>query len=74
MGATQEACAVKSLARAAGTLPISTVAEPLAMTPGPAGTHEGSEQGAEVSPTRAAGEPPIKTVASPLMIASGRAG
>jgi hypothetical protein len=63
IGATQEACAVTSLARAAGRPPIITVPDPLLTIPGPAGTHDGSEQIAVVSETRAAGEPPIRTFA-----------
>src|SRR6186997_1700040 len=74
MGATQPEWAVKSPARAAGKLAIMTVAEPLAIIPGPLGTHVGRVQGAVVSETRAAGEPPIRTVGAPLMIASGSAG
>ena len=63
-----------SLILAAGMLPISTVAEPLAIMPGPAGTQPGNMQGSVVSVARAAGMLPIKTVGWPLMIASGSAG
>lgn len=51
-----------------------TVAEPMAIIPGPPGTQEGSEQIAVVSLTRAAALPPIITFGAPLMIARGRAG
>jgi hypothetical protein len=44
IGATQVVCAVRSLARAAGIPAIITVAEPIEMTPGPAGTQLASEQ------------------------------
>ena len=60
--------------RAAGKLSIMTVAEPLAIMPGPAGTHDGSVQILVKSVTLAAGLPPIITVGAPLMIGSGRAG
>jgi hypothetical protein len=49
--------------------------DPLAIIPGPAGMHEGSEHGADWSETRAAGFLPIITVVDPGgMIASGSAG
>lgn len=63
-----------SFRRAAGSPPIITVAEPLLIMPGPAGTHDGNMQVAVVSVTRAAGLPPISTVASPFTIANGNAG
>lgn len=54
---------------------MRTVAEPLAIIPGPAGTQEGSVQGLDWSVIRAAAMPPILTVAAPGgMIARGRAG
>ena len=62
IGATQLACAVISPFLAAGMPPIMTVAEPLEIIPGPAGTQLGNEHGAVVSVTRAAGLPPIMTV------------
>ena len=74
MGATQLAWAVKSFMRAAGRLPIKTVADPLAIMPGPAGTQPGNIHGADVSVALAAGMLPIKTVGCPLIIASGSAG
>ena len=74
IGATQLACAVKSLTLAAGRLPIKTVADPLAIIPGPAGTQLGSMQGMVVSVARAAGKFPINTVGWPLTIANGKAG
>lgn len=63
-----------SPARAAGMLPISTVADPSAIIPGPPGTQPGSMHGPVVSVRRAAGMLPISTVASPLRIVSGSAG
>ena len=74
MGATQLACAVMSPILAAGRKPIITVAEPLAIMPGPAGTQLGSMHGVVVSLTRAAGRFPMSTVGSPLMIVKGRGG
>lgn len=74
IGATQAVWAVMSLTRAAGRLPISTVAEPRAIIPGPPGTQPGRRQGAVVSVKRAAGWPPISTVGSPLMMVKGSAG
>ena len=74
MGATQLAWEVMSPMRAAGIPPMTTLAEPWAIIPGPLGTHEGSEQITVWSVTRAAGDPPMRTVGSPLMMASGSAG
>jgi len=74
IGATQLGWEVMSPSRAAGRLPTSTVAEPLAMMPGPAGTQDASTQGTVVSVTRAAGMEPINTVGWPVMMASGIAG
>lgn len=45
MGATQIKWAVMSLARAAGSLAIVTVADPFAIIPGPPGAQLGSMQG-----------------------------
>ena len=74
IGATQLACNVMSPIRAAGMLPIKTVVEATLIIPGPAGTQEGSEQGAVISVVLAAGAPPIMTFGCPLMIASGSGG
>lgn len=54
IGATQAGWAVMSLARPAGSLPIVTVIEPIAIMPGPAGTQLGNEQGADIVVTVAA--------------------
>ena len=74
IGATQVTWEVMSFTRAAGKLVINTVADPLAIIPGPAGTHPGSMQGVLMSVTRAAANPPISTVGAPVIIVSGRAG
>ena len=74
IGATQLACAVMSPARAAGSFPTITVAEPLVISPGPAGTHGISVQGFVISVTRACGILPTITVGCPLMMRSGNAG
>jgi hypothetical protein len=74
MGATQLACKVKSPTRAAGILPIRTVADPLEIIPGPAGTQPASKQGVVMSVTRAAGIFPIRQLGCPLTIASGIGG
>jgi hypothetical protein len=74
IGATHEECIVVSLTRAAGMLPIMTVAEPIMIIPGPPGTHGTMVQGAVWSMTRAAGMPPIMTVGHPWMIVSGMPG
>ena len=63
-----------SLTRAAGMPPIITVAEPLLMIPGPAGTQLGNMHGVDWSLTRAAGLFEIITVGVPLMIVNGKAG
>jgi hypothetical protein len=73
-GTVQAGCDVMSPTRAAGSPPINTVEDPLAISPGPAGTQVGSEQLTVVSLTLAAGLPPINTVASPLVMAKGIAG
>ena len=59
---------VMSLIRAAGILPISTVAEPSVIMPGPPGTQPGSAQGADISLSRAAGMLPIMTVGNPVKL------
>ena len=75
IGATQLAWAVMSPMRAAGMLQIMTVAEPLEIIPGPAGTQGGGPvHGMVVSATRAAGMLPIITVGAPLTMASGMGG
>jgi hypothetical protein len=52
-----------------------TVALPLAIIPGPAGTHDGNAHGADMSVARAAGFPPIITVGAPGgNMASGKPG
>lgn len=71
MGATQLGCIVMSPARAAGSLPINTVAEPMPTMPGPPGTQPAGIQGVVVSVRRAAGSLPINTVASPLIRVMG---
>ena len=76
IGATQAGCAVMSPTRAAGRFEMSTVMEPLAIMPGPAGTQGGGPaQGMVLSVARAAGMFAIKTVGAPGGIsAKGRAG
>jgi len=74
MGATQDACAVKSLTLAAGIIPINTEVDPMETIPGPAGTHAGKVHGPVVLPIIAAGCPPISTVNIPVRMGSGRAG
>lgn len=74
IGATQDACMVMSPTRAAGILPMRTVAEAIIIIPGPPGTHPGNKQGVVWSVMRAAGMLPINTVGSPLMMVSGKAG
>lgn len=63
-----------SLIRAAGSPEIITVAEPLAIIPGPAGTQLGRVHGVVVSVALAAGCFPISTVGAPLTMVSGMAG
>ena len=60
--------------RAAGIFPMSTVADPMAMTPGPPGTHPGSMQGVVLSVIRAAGRLPMRTLGWPVMMVSGTGG
>lgn len=60
--------------RAAGIFAMSTVKEPSAIIPGPAGTQAGSTQGIVLSVNRAAGKLPIRTLGWPEMMASGNAG
>src|SRR5699024_3616088 len=75
MGATQLGCEVRSPARAAGCFWISTLLEPWAITPGPAGTQGASVQILVMSPPRAAGILPISTLLAPAgMIGKGSAG
>ena len=75
IGATQLACAVMSPARAAGILEIITVADPLLISPGPAGTQGINVQIFVMSVRRAAGILPISTVgAQGDRIGSGSAG
>ena len=75
IGATHVACWVRSPTRAAGRLLTMTELEPLAMIPGPAGTHDGSMQILDMSDTRAAAMLLYFTLGDPGgMIASGRAG
>lgn len=74
MGATHDAWAVMSFARAAGRPPINTVGDPTEITPGPPGTQLGKEHGAVVSVDLAAGKLLISTFDAPLMIAKGKAG
>ncbi len=62
IGATQLACSVMSLIRAAGSIPMSTLVEAFMTIPGPAGTHPGNMQGIVVSVIRAAGNIPIITL------------
>jgi hypothetical protein len=62
IGATQEECIVMSPTRAAGSPPIITVVEAIAIMPGPPGTQPGSRHGPVMSVIRAAGMPPIITV------------
>lgn len=74
IGATQDTCDVMSPMRAAGMKPMSTLVEPIAIMPGPAGTQPGNMHGADISVTRAAGTPPIRTFGWPLIIANGNGG
>lgn len=75
IGAAQAEWAVLSPARAAGMLAIITVAEPLAIMPGPPGAQPASMQGLDWSVARAAAAPPIFTVAAPGgMMSRGIAG
>src|SRR5215217_7212896 len=61
--------------RAAGRPPIITFVEPIAIIPGPFGTHDGSMHGAVMLPTTAAGRLAIITVITALdTIGSGSAG
>lgn len=74
IGATQLGCKVISLILAAGKPPIITVADPININPGPAGTQGITEQNFVWSVMRAAGEPPINTVNWPVMMGKGNAG
>src|SRR5712691_9933754 len=62
IGATQAANATMSPMRAAGRLPIITVAEPFETMPGPFGTHDGRLQLWLMLPITAAGRFLISTV------------
>jgi hypothetical protein len=75
IGATHDVCAVMSPLRAAGNMSIFTVAEPITIIPGPAGTQLGRVQGPDMSVTRAAGIMSILVVTDPGgMIARGNPG
>ena len=74
IGATHEACKVISPTRAAGRLPMSTVADPIAIIPGPAGMHAGSMQGVVMSVILAAGRLPISVFGARLIMVSGNGG
>ena len=62
MGATHVVCAVISPIRPAGMLPMITVADPIEIIPGPAGTQGTIMHGADISVRRAEGIPLIRTV------------
>lgn len=62
IGATQLVWTVMSMARAAGSFMTMTVAEPLAIMPGPPGTQPGSMQGRDWLVTTAAAILPIFTM------------
>ena len=74
IGATQDGWDVRSFNRAAGIICTFTVIEPLVIIPGPAGTHPGSIQGADLHNAVAAGFPPIMTVGFPSIKAKGKPG
>jgi hypothetical protein len=75
IGATHVGCAVRSPILAAGSELISTVMDPLAMLPGPAGVHGIKVHIFVISETRAAGSIPINTViAQGGIMRSGNAG
>jgi len=75
IGAIQDGCAVLSPALAAWRELMSTVIDPTAIMPGPAGMHGGVKHGIVMSETRAAGKLPISTVtAQGGAIISGIAG
>ena len=75
IGATQDGKLTMSPTRAAGLPPINTVAEPIAIMPGPPGTHGGTRHGCVIEPTTAAGKFPIRTVGTVLaMIGNGIGG
>ena len=74
IGPTQAGWLVRSFKRAAGSPPIITVAEPLAISPGPPGTQPGNMHGLVMSVTLAAGDPPIRTFGWPLMMDRGNGG
>ncbi len=62
IGATQPEKVTKSPIRAAGLLPIITVAEPFAIIPGPFGTQDGNIHGKVILVTTAAIRLLINTV------------
>ena len=75
IGATQLGWLDMSPARAAGSPAMNTVADPLAIKPGPAGTHGTNVHILVISVARAAGRLPIRTVgAQGGIIGKGRAG
>lgn len=74
IGATQLGCDVMSPSLAAGIFAMITVADAIAIMPGPPGTQGIKVQIFVVSVTRAAGGPPMSTVGAPMMIGSGNAG
>lgn len=75
IGATQLTCAVISPIRAAGIFEIITVADPIEIMPGPAGTQAARVQILVMSVARAAGILPTSTVgAQGERIGSGSAG
>lgn len=74
IGATQVACEVMSLTRAAGSPPIMTFDEPMVTVPGPPGTQLAKVHGVVVLVTVAAGCLPINTVAIPVIMVNGIAG
>jgi hypothetical protein len=63
IGATHEVNATRSPIRAAGSVPVNTVAEPFAIMPGPAGTQGISLHGSVIEVTTAAWRWLIITVA-----------
>lgn len=68
IGATQLLNATRSPTRAAGRPSIMTVAEPMAIAPGPAGMHGGTIHGVVMEPMTAAGCLAIRTVGTQLSV------
>ena len=64
-GATHVECVVMSFTLAKGLPPAITVGAPIAIVPGPPGTHPGSAHGVVMSPITAAGMLLIRTVGTP---------